>query len=215
VAAAGVGVRDLDAVTDEQVEQIRRAHLLLAAYNALQPGVFALSGWDLAGILTLDPASVSDLMADADTRWINRGAHDLLGRDPSATRSSSGLPRGRSLYGSLPDQLVDPDSFVSRLRSMLALRARHAIAEAALVEVPDVDAAGVLALVLRLLDGTVVVTVINFSAETCETTVRSEHFAAGVETVDLGTDEAQGVVDPVHGLRLTLSGHEARVLRVG
>ena len=30
------------------------AHLLLAMFNALQPGVFALSGWDLVGALTLD-----------------------------------------------------------------------------------------------------------------------------------------------------------------
>ena len=30
---------------------IQRAHLLLAMYNAMQPGVFALSGWDLVGAL--------------------------------------------------------------------------------------------------------------------------------------------------------------------
>ena len=42
---------DLDTIED--VDRIRRAHLLLAMFNALQPGVFALSGWDLCGMLTL------------------------------------------------------------------------------------------------------------------------------------------------------------------
>ena len=44
-------------------------HLLLAMFNALQPGVFALSGWDLAGMLTMDAADVADLIAEGDTRW--------------------------------------------------------------------------------------------------------------------------------------------------
>ena len=43
---------------------IQRAHLLLAMYNAMQPGVFALSGWDLVGA-AVDPATVAQLTA----RW--------------------------------------------------------------------------------------------------------------------------------------------------
>ena len=35
----------------EQVKQIARGHLLLAAANALQPGVFGVSTWDLVGCL--------------------------------------------------------------------------------------------------------------------------------------------------------------------
>ena len=45
IIAATQGLADPAAATDEQVEQIRRGHLLLAMFNALQPGVFALSGW--------------------------------------------------------------------------------------------------------------------------------------------------------------------------
>ena len=40
-------------------------HLLLAMFNALQPGVFALSGWDLCGMLTLPPEQVAELLARA------------------------------------------------------------------------------------------------------------------------------------------------------
>jgi trehalose synthase len=215
VAAAAVGIADLDAITDDDVERIRQAHLLLAAFNALQPGVFALSGWDLAGMLTLPHESVADLMTDADTRWINRGAHDLMGFAPEATSSSTGLPRGRSLYGTLPEQLGDQDSFANRLRGLIALRGRHHLAEASLVEVPEVDSASVLVLVLRLPDSTTVATALNFATEPVETTVRSESFAVGSEAQDLWTDVPLGVVDGVHGLRLALAGHEARVLRIG
>ncbi len=216
VAAAAVGVADLDEITEDDVERIRRAHLLLVGFNALQPGVFALSGWDLAGTLTLDPATVEHLMGDADTRWINRGAHDLLGLDPDATESSSGIPLGRSLYGTLPEQLADPDSFVSRLRGVLALRARRGIAEATLLEVPEVEYPGVLAMVLRLPDGTVAVTVLNFGQEPIvDTVLHTEHAVPGVELVDLGTDEPMGEVDEERGVRVVLGAHDGRVLRIG
>src|SRR5215467_4988362 len=89
VAAAALGMRDLGQLTDAQRHDIQRAHLLLALFNAMQPGVFALSGWDLVGALTLPADSVSSLIADGDTRWINRGSYDLLGANPSAARSSA------------------------------------------------------------------------------------------------------------------------------
>jgi hypothetical protein len=73
-----------------QIDKIKRLHLLLAFYNAFQPGVFALSGWDLVGALTLPADSVRERLADGDTRWINRGAYDLIGSNPRATRSSAG-----------------------------------------------------------------------------------------------------------------------------
>ncbi len=216
VAAAAVGISDLASITDDDVERVRRAHLLLAGYNALQPGVFALSGWDLTGMLTLDPASVEHLMGDADTRWINRGAHDLMGVDPDATASPSGVPVGRALYGTLPEQLADPGSFASRLRGVLALRARHSLAESTLLEVPDVDHRAILAMVLRLPEGGVAATVLNFSSvPVVETVLRTEHAVPGTAVVDLGTDEPLGEVDEEHGVRVVLGAHDGRVLRIG
>ena len=94
VIAATLGISDLDDIDD--IDQIRRAHLLLAMFNALQPGVFALSGWDMCGMLTLPPADIAELLRGGDTRWIHRAAHDLMGVNPTATKSTAGMPRGRS-----------------------------------------------------------------------------------------------------------------------
>src|SRR5262249_28794818 len=123
VAAAALGIRDLGHLSDAQRRDIQRAHLLLALFNAMQPGVFALSGWDLVGALPLPGESVKSLTAEGDTRWINRGAYDLLGKHADVTKSSRDLPRAEALYGPLPEQLKRPDSFASELRKMLRVRA--------------------------------------------------------------------------------------------
>ena len=78
----------------DDVAAIRRGHLLLAMYNAWQPGVFALSGWDLVGALPLDRKQVADLIRDGDTRWIHRSAYDLMDYQPDARQSSSKMPKG-------------------------------------------------------------------------------------------------------------------------
>jgi hypothetical protein len=100
---------------------IRRAHLLLAMFNAWQPGVFALSGWDLLGILPVPADAVRDLVSTGDTRRVHRGAHDLMAAAPEATASSAGMPLGRSLYGSLPD----PAGVRRVLRRRTAVGPRH------------------------------------------------------------------------------------------
>jgi trehalose synthase len=119
IIVASLGIRSYDELTFESVEQVRKAHLLLTMFNALQPGVFALSGWDLCGMLTLDRNVIAPLLATGDTRWIHRAAYDLMGYDPDAAKSLSGMPRGVSLYGDLPKQLAEPSSFASRLRRIL------------------------------------------------------------------------------------------------
>src|SRR2546429_252466 len=150
VVAATLGIRDLGALKPGDVERIRRLHLLLAFYNAMQPGVFALSGWDLVGALTLPAAAVRERLADGDTRWINRGAYDLLGSNPQATRSQAGLPLAVALYGPLPEQLKRSDSFASRLARMLKVRADLRLYAARVLDVPSVRAQGLLVLVHEL-----------------------------------------------------------------
>ncbi|MGI4896416.1 MAG: maltose alpha-D-glucosyltransferase [Janthinobacterium lividum] len=201
VIAASRGHRDLDALTEDDIEQIRRAHLLMAMFNAWQPGVFALSGWDLLGMLPLPVEQVRPLLTSGDTRWIERAGHDLMGVAPDITVSSSGIPVGRSLYGSIPAQLATEDSFVSRLRHVLTVRREHHIATARQIDIPAVAHPSMLVMVHEL-DATqyggrraLQVTVLNFGSETIEGTVRSETFTPRVPVVDMVSDSEIGWVD--------------------
>ncbi len=206
VAAAALKFPGLDDLTNEQVQQIQRLHLLLAMYNAFQPGVFALSGWDLVGALPLAHDLVADMMADGDTRWINRGAYDLLGVNPNAASSAAGLPKAVALYGPLPDQLNRPDSFASQLRAMLQVRQSYKLYAARQVGVPDCATPGLLVMVHELPDGLgMQVTAINFGAEPVEETVQLAGVASG-PAVNMFSNLVEGAVDSDGGLRIRLDG---------
>jgi trehalose synthase len=195
------------------MEQIRRAHLLLAMFNALQPGVFALSGWDLCGMLTLDRKQVGRLLADGDTRWIHRAAYDLMDYRPQAHESLSKMPRGVSLYGPLPAQLEDSTSFASRLAEILAVRKRYGIAAGVQLDVPQPSNKAMLVMVHQLTDAEQV-TVLNFAAHAISGSVHSEHLVPGSALVDMFTDEEVGEVDDLHTFSISLEPHEGRSLLV-
>ena len=187
IIAASLGFTSISKLTDEQVEQIKQAHLLLAMFNALQPGVFALSGWDLVGALTLDRKQVARLVSGGDTRWIHRSAYDLMDYRPDATESTSKMPRGRALYGSLPDQLADESSFACRLREILAIRKRYGIATSVQIDVPQVSNKAMLVMVHQLSDAEQV-TVLNFSATPISGSVISEALLPGSVIIDMMSD---------------------------
>ncbi|HEY5249987.1 MAG TPA: maltose alpha-D-glucosyltransferase, partial [Dermatophilaceae bacterium] len=194
---------------------IRQAHLLLAMFNALQPGVFSLSGWDLLGMLTLDPAKIAPLLATGDTRWIHRSAYDLMGSHPGHRKPRAGMPRAVSMYGSLPEQLKDKSSFVSQLRRILALRDRYEIATSTQVDVPDVANRAMLVMVHRLSNPVEhQVTVLNFGTDAIVGTINSTHLDPGSVVVDMFTDEVVGEVDDLHSFSIALDGHQGRSLFV-
>jgi len=196
VAAAALGIRDLSRLTAEQRRDIQRAHLLVAMYNAMQPGVFAVSGWDLVGALTVPADSVKALLADGDTRWINRGAYDLLGTNPRAAAAGSGLPRAPALYGPLPEQLRNPASFARQLQKMLRVRAELRLHEAEQVDVPAVRARGLVVMVHRLLAGAgTQVTAMNFGRAAVNETVAIEAAPPGATVTDLLEEAALERID--------------------
>src|SRR3984893_5917183 len=69
IIASALGIQDISQLTAAEVDKIKRLHLLLAFYNAFQPGVFALSGWDLVGALTLPAAVVKDRLSHGEPTW--------------------------------------------------------------------------------------------------------------------------------------------------
>jgi trehalose synthase len=212
IIAAALGYADITDLSQEQVEKIKQAHLLLAMFNAWQPGVFALSGWDLCGMLTLERSTVSRLLASGDTRWIHRAAYDLMDYQPEATESPSRMPRGASLYGSLPHQLRDPNSFAARLRDILAVRTRHRIASAVQLEVPEVSDKAMLVMVHRLHTRQIQVTVLNFSSQPIAGRVTSQHLAPGAAVVDMVSDQVIAEVDHAHAFAVWLEPHQGMSL---
>ncbi len=203
IVTATLGITDLDTITDADVRRITSAHLLMCMYNAWQPGVFALSGWDLVGALPLEREQVKSLISSGDTRWIERGAYDVLGSAPEAKKSSSGMPRARALYGPIPEQLKKETSFASRLAAILKVRKRNGLASARLVDVPEVGNKSLLVFVNELEIGATQVTALNFSADKIEARVQSEHLPRG-RAFDLSTRRKVGTVDDLRGFSIEL-----------
>jgi len=198
--AASLGYEDLETLSKEQIATIRLRHLAAAAYNALQPGAFVISGWDLVGALPVDRDAVRAQLADNDCRWLNRGAYDLAGVDPRATASAVGLPTAVSLYGSLPEQLEDPGSFASTLKRMLTLRRELAIDRARLVAVPEVQSSGLVLMVVELPqtddgDARRVLTAVNFGRDAIEEPLDASALGEGTLHIVFST-RAGGVEGP-------------------
>ncbi len=212
--AAALGIRDLQQLTEDQKREIQRVHLLLAMYNALQPGVFALSGWDLVGALPLRPEAVESLLSDGDTRWINRGAYDLMGADSGALASPGGLPKAESLYGPLPEQLERSDSFASRLRKLLAVRQAYCLCESRQVLIPEVESRGLLVMVHELPRnlGTQI-TALNFSPIPVDDEVVLVGLPPGPVT-DMLTGANEGDMTPTGHMRIRLMGYEGKCLYI-
>lgn len=215
VITAALGIKDFLDITEEDTRLVQDAHLLMAQFNALQPGVFAMSGWDLRGVLTLDPDQISNLLKDGDTRWLERGSYDIMDVNPQAEASLSGMPKAPCLYASLPDQLDDEDSFASRLKHMLSIRESLGLALAKQIDLPEADDQAVLCMVHRLPSengGQLQATVLNFANRDVSTTITSPHFTAGDSVSDALGGESLTGPDKDGVLRLELRPYQALCL---
>jgi trehalose synthase len=214
VIAAALNIRSLDGLTEDQKSKIQRVHLLLVMYNAFQPGVFALSGWDLVGALPLPHDAVAALMADGDTRWIERGAYDLVNVNPAADASQAGLPRAPTLYGPIDEQLKRPDSFASQLQKLLAIRQSCGLYASRQVLVPETKSAGLLIMVHELPEGKgTQVTALNFGATPLDETIKLRDVQPGA-VVDMINEKFEGNLSDAGDLRITLEGYEGKSLRI-
>ncbi len=213
VIAAALGYEDLSDLTDEQIEAIKQAHLLLVMYNAFQPGVFALSGWDLVGALPLPLEAV----AAPDRR--RRHALDQPRRLRSdghcagcGDRCCPVCPRRVPSTVRFLNNSKTPDSFVSQLRRLLAVRKQVRLYAARQIEVPDVSSPGLLILVHELPDDRgLQVTALNFGAEPVEEIVELSQARPGA-VMDMVTDGAYGHVDADGRLGIRLAGREGKSL---
>jgi trehalose synthase len=214
IIAAALNIRELDSLTEHDKANIQQIHLLLAMYNALQPGVFAISGWDLVGALPLPIATVEERMLDGDTRWIHRGAYDLTGENATAALSEEGIPRAVALYGPLPEQLTNPDSFASQLKHLLSVREAYKIASSKQIAIPEVTSPSLLVMVHELPAGKgTQVTALNFSASNVDETISLAAVAPG-PVVDMLVESVVGDLDELGSLRISLDGYRGVSLRI-
>jgi maltose alpha-D-glucosyltransferase/alpha-amylase len=192
--APALGIKDPYDATPEQVELIQQGHLLVAHANAMQPGVFAISAWDLVGALPI-PLESADRTQDGDYRWVNRGGVDLLGTNTDAATSAFGLPRAQALYGPVPEQLRSPTSFASRLKTMLAARREYRIHEAELLSVPNVGNPAFAVLVMRLPDSEdLAVTALNYGREVRMIEVDLTQVPPGIDAAAIAGRPAHDIV---------------------
>ena len=213
--------------TPDQVNLIKRAHLLVAQANAMQPGVFALSAWDLVGALPIPPDSVSNFIngggsAD-DWRWINRGAVDLINANPSANKSTVlGIPKAQELYGPVTDQLNDPNSFVSQLKKMLAARKQYQIPLGTMNAVPPVSDRAVCVLVMTLPNQSLAITALNYGQKSTSVTVDLTQVppgipagsVAGQTALDIVANQSAGTVGSDGKLQINLDQLSGKTLVV-
>ena len=162
------------------------------------------------GALPVAHDRVAHLIADGDTRWINRGAYDLMDVNATATSSAAGLPKATALYGPLPAQLEQPNSFVNQLKALLKVRQAYRIYAARQIDVPDVQSPGLLVMVHELPDGMgTQITALNFGATPVDEVVRLA-ISAGVHAgpaLNMFSQQIEGAVTADGDFRVRLAGH--------
>lgn len=197
LVATRLGITDIYNLTLEQQQQIQHGHLLLVLFNAMQPGIFEISGWDLVGALPISLDKLEHLLGDNDYRWLNRGAYDLLNYAPAKLASNDALPKAQSLYGSIPEQLLNPNSFVSQVKCILALRQKYKIHLAQQLKILEPQNPGVMIMLHKLPDELgYEITALNFGATDVTETVDVSELDLETNSVcELLTDIKEAEVD--------------------
>lgn len=211
ICAAATGVTNPYDMTSEEKALVRKAHVLLTLYNAMQPGVLAVSGWDFVGALPLRPDCVAGLIADGDNRWLNRGAYDLTGAASGVSSSPMGVPRADVVYGTIGDQLEDSDSYASQLKRIIQVRTENGIHMAEQLEIPAMVNNSVAAMIHRLPNNHVQVTALNFGGNQTTETLALEGMS-GCEVYNLLADRYEGKVTSSDSFELKLDGFEGKAL---
>jgi hypothetical protein len=165
-------------------------------------------------MLTLQRSQIPDLLANGDTRWLHRASYDLMDYRTNRTESQTRMPPGTSLYGSLPEQLRDTNSFAWRLREILAVRTRYRMAACIQVEVPSLSNRALLVMVHLLDSGLIQITALNFSQEQIAEPVTSKHLAVNDAVIDMFTDQVIATVDQTHTFPIVLEPHQGMSLLI-
>ena len=212
MAAAALGIEDLFQMKPEQKDQLKKAHLLVTFYNAMQPGAFAISAWDLLGVLPLTKIAAKPLIdKDGDNRWFNRGAYDLLDQNPNVTNSITGIPRAPTLYPPLFLQLSQPNSYVSQLKQMLAARQKYNVPQAKIIAIPEVSPQLYVAIYRLPKSEDLLMVALNFGQTKHVETIVSKEFV-GKYALDMIQEKSEQKNQGAKGFNLILDPLEAKAI---
>ncbi len=172
--ASRFGVDDLDKISDKNINKIKDGLVLATMYSAMQPGIIMISGWDLVGALPLSmkDKSIKKYLKQGDYRWLNRGSYDLAGLDKYAKKSASGITKAKALFGSITEQLKNPNSYASTLKHILEVREKYQIPLSEMINVPETGNPAITIIVNKLPNAKgYQVTALNFGDKTENVTI--------------------------------------------
>jgi hypothetical protein len=188
------------------------------------PGIFSFSEWDAVGALPIELDSVPEnLKAGGDVRWVNRGGVDLMGKSSRTTTAIFELPEAKALYGPLPQQLQDPNSFMSRMKLMLAAREEYDIKDATMNAVPPVGNDSVAVLVMTLPDSQdLAITALNYGRMAADVVVDLTQIPPGIpagqlgglQAIDAFSGDNAGTVSSSGSLSISMEAIQGRTLVV-
>ena len=150
IAAMAIGVGNASSVTAEMEPLIREGHFLQVFLRAMLPGIFMISGQDMAGTLPLSWYAMTDSADGWDVSFTSRGAHAYTQNVPESAVTTLGIPRAKTLYSTPDIQLIEDNSFIVRLDELLAIRASYNVANATLYGRFETTAPGCFAYALIL-----------------------------------------------------------------
>jgi len=148
----------------QNIEYIQQGMQALAVLNAMQPGIFMISMWDLLGswqLLPEDPRIQKWINEDGDPRWLNRPAYDTL-KNTSEQFSKAGLPKAFQLFGDLKTQLNKPNSYANKITQIITLRSKLNVAKGRLINLVSMASNSGVGMVEQLPDNSLLFVFINF-----------------------------------------------------
>ena len=153
------------ALSPEMLRRVLDLHVLALRVRASLPGLFALAGADLTGLIDV---TAPESTARQEAAWLFSAWS--LGGEAHGSASQRGVARGRTLYPSPLAQMTQGTSFVNAVRQMSELRTTYRLAEGVLRERLATGHPGLLAWLTTLPDsaaaspsGGLLLTVANFS----------------------------------------------------